>query len=80
MTDDIVVELRDAEQRDSDPWDVTLYTRAADEIERLRAVLDAVADLHESTSVDDPRCASCGDWPCQTHLIICDECKEARRG
>lgn len=53
---------------------------AIDEIERLRAVLDAVDDLHEPTSADNPRCSSCGDWPCPTHLIVCDECEEARRG
>ena len=53
---------------------------AADEIERLRAMLDAVDDLHGPTSVEDPRCASCGDWPCPTHLIVCDECREPHRG
>lgn len=51
------------------------------EIERLRTVLDAVNDLHQPTSVDDPRCLACDhDWPCPTHLIVCDGCKEARRG
>lgn len=37
MTDDIVTELREAEERDTDPWDVTLYARSAAEIEALRA-------------------------------------------
>lgn len=50
-----------------------------DEIERLRAVIDAVADLHDLTKVDSPWCPSCHDWPCATHLIVCDECREARR-
>ena len=57
-----------------------LKDEASDEIERLRAVLDAVGDLHDLTSVEDPRCSSCGDWPCPTHLIVCDECKGGRRG
>lgn len=37
MIADIVTELEYAHQQDRDPWDATLYRRAADEIERLRA-------------------------------------------
>ena len=59
---------------------VYLTQLVQDEIKRLRAVLDAVDDLHEPTSVENPRCSSCGDWPCPTHLIVCDECKGGRRG
>lgn len=34
---DIVTDLRLGIMYDPDPWDVTLYERAIDEIERLRA-------------------------------------------
>lgn len=54
--------------------------KANAEIERLRNVIDAVADLHEPDHTNEPRCLSCGEWPCLTHLILCNECKEARRG
>lgn len=37
MVNDIASELRYALQADTDPWDYTLYERAAAEIERLRA-------------------------------------------
>lgn len=37
---DIVDDLRHAIVSDSDPWDKTLYERAADEIEKLRSELD----------------------------------------
>lgn len=36
---DIVDDLRHAIVSDSDPWDKTLYERAADEIEKLRSEL-----------------------------------------
>lgn len=48
VVDDIVTELRDAVVRDVDPWDVTLYTRAADEVVRLRAAGDALERVIES--------------------------------
>lgn len=87
MTDDIVTRLRAEQVSWLDPtvpvWDenaAQIYGDAADEIERLRAVIDAVANLHDFDHVDDPRCTECGEWPCSTHLIVCQECKEARRG
>ena len=39
MFDDLVAELHHAVIADMYPWDVTLYVRAADEIERLREEL-----------------------------------------
>ena len=36
---DIVADLHHAIANDSDPWDVTLYERAVEEIERLRAAV-----------------------------------------
>jgi len=79
VDDDIVTRLREPELLA--PLTVAdLMNAAADEIERLRSVIDAVADLHEPDHTNEPRCLSCGDWPCPTHLILCNECKEARRG
>jgi hypothetical protein len=76
VTDDIVTQLRD------DPVfvDDELLRQAADEIERLRRLIDAVSDLHDLDHIDNPSCTQCGEWPCPTHLIVCAECKEARRG
>ena len=37
---DIVEDLRYASVNDLDPWDKTLYERAAEEIEKLRSELD----------------------------------------
>lgn len=77
--DDIITRLaRTKFMQDADIE--ALCDEAAAEIKRLRAMLDAVDDLHDLTSVEDPRCASCGDYPCPTHLIVCDECREAHRG
>lgn len=48
------------------------YT-AADEIVRLRAVLDAVDALHQPYESHIPHmtCECCGYiWPCDTHLLI----------
>jgi hypothetical protein len=42
MFNDLVAELHHAVIADMYPWDVTLYVRAADEIERLRAAGDAL--------------------------------------
>lgn len=82
MVDDIVTRLRDtlcscAEAYLDDDCDAC---KAADEIERLRAVVDAVDDLHGPDHVDNPRCTECGEWPCSTHIIVCQEHKDARRG
>ena len=50
-----------------------VLNQAADEIERLRAVIEAVANLHDPDHTTEPRCLSCGDWPCPTHLIVSRE-------
>jgi hypothetical protein len=42
MFNDLVAELHHAVIADMYPWDVTLYVRAVDEIERLRAAGDAL--------------------------------------
>jgi hypothetical protein len=39
MTNDIVDELEHAALADKNPWDNTLYLRAAEEIKRLRSLL-----------------------------------------
>ena len=54
---------------------VDLAATAADEIERLRAVLDAIDALHQPYPLGDGRtsedCDECGDrWPCPTYLLI----------
>jgi len=57
---------------------------AADEIERLRAVLDAIDALHQPYPLGDGRirwqhCDECDfEWPCPTHLLI--HPKEAEHG
>jgi hypothetical protein len=61
--------------------DLRMYLeRDACEIERLQALINAVSDLHDFDHTDNPRCTQCGEWPCSTHLVVCGECKEARRG
>lgn len=45
--DDIVAELRHAQTADTDPWDNTLYVRAAHAIERLREVGDMLVNCLE---------------------------------
>ena len=45
---DIVNDLRHAISHDLDPWDSTLYERAADEIERLRALIAAWVDANDA--------------------------------
>lgn len=39
MNFDIVDRLKEASLRDKNPWDNTLYLRAAEEIKRLRSLL-----------------------------------------
>lgn len=41
---DILTDLRNAIVDDKHPWDVTIYERAIDEIERLRAELQRLND------------------------------------
>lgn len=52
-----------------------MFPSQQDEIERLRAAIDAVDDLHSPLAHDT--CLACGhDWPCPTHQLIHPE--EAR--
>jgi hypothetical protein len=54
-----------------------IFDEAIAEIERLRAVIDAVDDLHSPRIAHDT-CLACGhDWPCPTYQLTI---KEARRG
>jgi hypothetical protein len=88
VTDDIVTRLRQAEwycnrsaecmgtcdkrhARRNCPDPDTSH-EAADEIVRLRAVLDAIASLHTPRHRLDPTwCHPCDDeWPCATYLLI----------
>lgn len=51
----------------------------ADEIERLRAVLDAIDALHQPDYEYPDECTECDfAWPCDTNLLI--HSQEARRG
>lgn len=72
MNDDIVTRLRN----ETDLFYlVTLVMEAADEIERLRQIIDDVDELHNWGKTDDPCCQVCGVWPCPTHLLVCGECR-----
>ncbi len=51
---DIIADLNHAILNDSDPWDVTLYERASEEIERLRAELEK----HNCYEWDCPKCGA----------------------
>jgi len=65
MNDDIVTRLR--EVATAAPRLVPEAAEAADEIERLRAVLDAIDALHRGMY----HCNECDfEWPCPTHLLI----------
>ena len=77
MSGDIVRELRHAVEADTDPWDETLYVRAADEIERLRAenerlraaigaFLADVDDVHKPEwSTEFAEAAGASPWGCE---------------
>jgi len=53
-----------------------LHYEAAEEIERLRAALDAIDALHQPNWHDNSNrqpmwCETCGlDWPCQTARLL----------
>ena len=51
-----------------------LAATAADEIVRLRAVLDAIDALHQPVIDSEwlvKRCEQCDmEWPCRTHLLL----------
>ena len=65
---ELVDDLRNAIANDPDPWDVTLYGRAANEIERLRKLGDDMAYWYENLS------------PSMTMRDAVEAWKEARRG
>lgn len=71
MSDDIVTSLR-CLFVDCDGTCATVV--AADEIVRLRAVLDAIDAIHAEEWVERWQavvCAECATvWPCQTHLLV----------
>jgi len=81
VADDIVTRLRSENRMVLAPLHMS---EAADEIERLRAVLDAIDAIHQSFI--DPEtgmtfCDECNTidlWPCATHTLL--HPKEARRG
>jgi hypothetical protein len=73
VADDIVTRLRHVVWLAEEGSEVTdLAEDAADEIMRLRAVLDAIDAQHTSFTEDgDEFCHVCvGAWPCRTHLLI----------
>ena len=51
MESDVVNELRNAIKADPSPWDVTLYERAASEIEQLRAEVNSMAAAQDGWGV-----------------------------
>lgn len=77
MPDDIVTRLRNAAV--GLPQD-DMNQAAADEIERLRAVVAEIDALHTPfTDEGDQSCHECvGAWPCRTYSRLHQE--EARRG
>jgi len=71
MADDITDDLRDV------AYETDLCWRAAAEIERLRAALDAIDALHQPNQ--RIYCSACCDrWPCRTARLLHPE--EADRG
>jgi hypothetical protein len=88
MTDDIVTRLRERQREVQEWWPhgeepLTLAGEAADEIERLRTLIDAVKDyLHRNSSysVDDGQDED-NNWPIIEMEIWFDKLlQEARRG
>lgn len=75
MSDDIVIRIRNHIRGDFVKTSEFLLGLAADEIERLRALLESIEDLHNWGSTDNPCCESCSVWPCKTHLLLCGECR-----
>ena len=63
---DIVTRLRTG--RPSAVYDIAQH--AADEIERLQAIVAIVDDLHSPRLAHDTCLACYRDWPCPTHLLI----------
>ena len=75
--DDVVTQLRHWGDTVGSFMMRALHYEAADEIERLRAVLDAIDALHSRMEFDDISqewyCAECNEyavWPCPTHLLL----------
>lgn len=77
MSDDIVTRLRHIHMELTvDDYD-DVITEAADEIERLRSLLDGVDNLHRKIRIRlddgeiDEVCDQCDDlWPCVTHVFL----------
>ena len=53
MNRDIVDDLWSARLHDPDPWDVTIYERAANEIELLRSLITAWVDADDDDDAPD---------------------------
>lgn len=80
MIDDISSELRDwafiVDETIGKAHVVMLsglvFSKAADEIEKLRSLLDGVDNLHRKIRVGtDELCDQCDDiWPCVTHVFL----------
>lgn len=77
MADDIVTRLRVKDGVYTEFWQQKLMDEAADEIERLRAVLDAIDALHRrgilytNASLATAICCECDyEWPCDTHMRL----------
>jgi hypothetical protein len=74
--DDIVTRLRVKDGVYTEFWQQKLMDEAADEIERLRAEVDAIDALHQPNWHDNSNrqpmwCETCGlDWPCQTARLL----------
>lgn len=71
---DIVTRLQEQSQAPALAW----LEDAADEIERLRAALDAIDARHVPDDLKWWCCEDGNDWPCRTHLLLHPE--EASRG
>jgi hypothetical protein len=63
---DLVAELRYADEADTDPWDRTLYTRAADALDRLICAVDellAGSDADHQAAWADKDAEAAGERP-----------------
>jgi hypothetical protein len=58
---ELVDDLRDAVIRDPNPWDETLYVRAADEIEQLRRTVEDQRAYAEQDACEIERLRVLGD-------------------
>jgi hypothetical protein len=71
----LVDDLRDAIARDPDPWDETLYERAASELERLQAFAVSVADIVAMEHQPDlGHVEVAGEW---REMVVCQHCSRS---